>query len=101
MQKVNKSYQIRLNISVILMTILLGAVVISTFSEYSELTDNQMHIVDFEDDVDSEEIENKDLSHANSNTDGLPIERKACIIITSTDLMEVRYGKTPTPPPEL
>ncbi|NOQ70746.1 MAG: hypothetical protein GQ574_02025 [Crocinitomix sp.] len=101
MNQEKKSYQFRLNISVILTAILLGALVISTFTEYSELAGNQTHIVDCEDDSDSEESEIKDLSHRHSNVDPFLIAYSVNMITLSIDLIEIRYGEIPTPPPEL
>ncbi len=101
MYKEKRTYNFHLNISVILMTFLLGAIVISTVTEYSEFAKNQTHLVDCEEDGDSKESETKDLNHSLFYTDLVTIDLGVETSAIPFKSMDIRYGKIPTTPPEL
>ncbi len=101
MYKEKRTYKIHLNISVILMTFLLGAIVISTVTEYTEFSKDQTHLVDCEEDGDSQESETKNLSHTQLYIEVTTIDLGLATSVPHIKSMDIRYGKIPTPPPEL
>lgn len=100
MKKAKSIYPFHLNISVIFVAILLGAIVTSTFVEYSVFASNEIQLVDCEEDGDSEEIEVKDLSQIIQSDESRTFYLNTNAILHINRSTEIRYCKTPTPPPE-
>jgi hypothetical protein len=100
MKKAHNLYPFHLNISVILFGILLGAVVTCTFAEYSDHSSNEIQLVDFEEDGDTEELEDKDLNQIVDQEENNTCANNVSSIIQHNLSTEVRYCKIPTPPPE-